>query len=172
MRGRLGARRRLRNEAHPHHGHVGHRQSAVIVELMRRGYRAIDLDTPEWSHWVAADPDDALTPRDGQDWVWQEDRVRELLLRSGGDYLFVSGCAEIMGQLFDVIDIIVLLSAPVDTLMHRLAKRTAPAEERGRIAKLVETIEPLLRRSARHEIDTTRPVGETVAHLLALVAAA
>ena len=76
-----------------------------------------------------------------------------------------------------MIDTIVLLSAPVDTLMHRLAKRTAKgyghsAEERSKFAELVETIEPLLRQSAHHEIDTTRPVGETVTDILALVAPA
>jgi dephospho-CoA kinase len=35
-------------------GMSGTGKSAVIVELMRRGYRAIDLDTPEWSHWIDA----------------------------------------------------------------------------------------------------------------------
>ena len=47
-------------------GMSGTGKSAVIVELMRRGYRAIDLDTPEWSHWIDAAPDDDLTPRDGR----------------------------------------------------------------------------------------------------------
>jgi GTPase SAR1 family protein len=31
-------------------GMSGTGKSAVIIELMRRGYRAIDLDTSEWSH--------------------------------------------------------------------------------------------------------------------------
>ena len=75
---------------------------------------------------------------------------------------------------FDVIDTIVLLSAPVNTLMHRLAQRMAKgyghtAEERSKVAKLVETIEPLLRQCAHLEIDTTRPVDETVTAILALV---
>jgi shikimate kinase len=154
-------------------GMSGTGKSAVVVELMRRGYRAVDLDTPEWSHWIDAAPGDDLTPGDGKDWVWQEDRVRELLLRSDGDDLFVSGCAENMGKLFDVIDTIVLLSAPLDTLMDRLAARTAEgyghtADERRKVAELVATVEPLLRRSAHHEIDTARPVGDTVEHILAL----
>jgi len=40
----------------------------------------IDLDVPEWSHGFDAAQGDDLTPRDGQDWVWREDRVRDLLL--------------------------------------------------------------------------------------------
>jgi shikimate kinase len=154
-------------------GMSGTGKSAVIVELHRRGYRAFDLDTPEWSHWVDAAPDDALTPGDGQDWVWQEGRVRQLLSRNESDVLFVSGCAENMANLFDVIETIILLSAPLDVLMDRLATRTAEgyghtAEERHKIAKLVETIEPLLRRSAHFEIDTTRPVEETASEILRL----
>src|SRR5690606_23803342 len=90
-------------------GMSGAGKSAVIAELARRGYRAIDLDTPEWSHWVAADAEDPLTPRGGQDWVWQEDRVRELLSGSGEGCLFVSGCAANMRNLFDSIDTVVLL---------------------------------------------------------------
>jgi hypothetical protein len=114
---------------------------------MRRGYRAIDLDTPEWSHWIDAAPDNDLTPRDGQDWVWREDRVRELLSRNDVDDLFISGCAENMGKLFDVIDTVVLLSAPLDTLMDRLAARATEGyghttDERRKVAELVATIEP------------------------------
>jgi len=155
-------------------GMSGTGKSAVIVELMRRGYRAIDLDTPEWSHWIDAAPDDDLTPRDGQDWVWREDRVRELLSRNDVDDLFISGCAENMGKLFDVIDTVVLLSAPLDTLMDRLAARATEGyghttDERRKVAELVATIEPWLRRSAHYEIDTARPVGNTVEDILALV---
>lgn len=41
-------------------------------------------------------------------------------------------------------------------------------QERARIAQLVRTVEPLLRQSAHHEIDTARPVDETVTAILAL----
>jgi broad-specificity NMP kinase len=155
-------------------GVSGTGKSAVIIELMRRGYRAIDLDTSEWSHWVDAAPDDDLTPRVGQDWVWQEDRVRELLSRNDVDDLFISGCAENMGKLFDVIDTVVLLSAPLDTLMDRLTARTTEGyvhtiDERRRVAKVVAAIEPSLRRSAHYEINTARPVGKTVEDILTLV---
>jgi hypothetical protein len=51
-------------------GMSGTGKSAVVRELAARGYPAVDLDTPEWSEWVDADPADALTPRDGKDWLW------------------------------------------------------------------------------------------------------
>src|SRR5262249_47456071 len=92
-------------------GMSGTGKSSVIHELVARGYRAYDLDTPEWSEWVDADPSDALTPAQGKDWIWREDRVHALLSQPQGGTLFVAGCAENMGRLFPLIDAVVLLSA-------------------------------------------------------------
>jgi shikimate kinase len=154
-------------------GMSGTGKSAVVQELAARGYQAHDLDTPEWSEWIDADPSDVLTPSQGKDWVWREDRVRALLSAPGDGKLFVSGCAENMRQFFALIDVVILLSAPVATLMERLAARPAgsygdTAEERGKVAELVATIEPLLRKSANWEIDTRRPVHATVDEVLRL----
>jgi hypothetical protein len=63
----------------------------------------VDLDTPEWSEWVDVAPTDTLTPAEGKDWVWREDRVRTHLLEQDQAPLFVSGCAENMDA-FIVID--------------------------------------------------------------------
>jgi broad-specificity NMP kinase len=79
-------------------GMSGTGKSSVIQELAARGYRAHDLDTNEWSQWIDAAPSDALTPAEGKDWVWREDRVRELLSTSEAGTLFISGCAENMGR--------------------------------------------------------------------------
>lgn len=132
----------------------------------------MDLDTPEWSHWVAAAPDDALTPGEGQDWVWQEDRVRELLEQEADAPLFVSGCAQNMGGLYPLIDTIILLSAPRDTVLARLRSRTGDGygqtiEAQRTVIELIETVEPLLRASAHFEIDTQKPISATVDEILA-----
>jgi dephospho-CoA kinase len=157
-------------------GMSGTGKTAVIEELAARGYRAHDLDTPEWSEWIDADASDALTPRQGKDWIWREGRVRALLSELGEEKLFVSGCAENMGKFFPLIDFVILLSAPVATLMERLEARPAgsyghDAEERRKVANLTATIEPLLRKSADHEIDTRRPVCATVDEVLRLASA-
>ncbi len=159
-------------------GMSGTGKTTVIRELVARGYRAHDLDTPEWSQWVDADPSDTLTPGAGKDWVWREDRVRALL-SSGhkdgtmldGTMLFVSGCAENMNRLFPLIDKVILLSAPIATIMERLAARDADGygsapDERRKVSDLISAIEPLLRKSADHEIDTRRPVAATVDEIL------
>lgn len=152
-------------------GMSGAGKSTVIQELASRGYPAYDLDTPEWSEWIDAAPSDGLTPVQGKDWVWREDRVRELLSSLEEGTLFVSGCAENMGRLFPLIDCIILLSAPVETIVERLENRSPggyghAAEERRKVVDLISTIEPLLRESADHEIDTRKPVRATVDEIL------
>ena len=152
-------------------GMSGTGKSSVIQELAARGYRAHDLDTEEWSQWIDAAPLDALTPDEGKDWVWREDRVRRLLSTPEDGMLFISGCAENMGRLFPLIDTVILLSAPVETIMERLAARSTgsygnAAQERRKVGELIATIEPLLRTSAHHEIDTRGPVSKTVDEVL------
>jgi shikimate kinase len=152
-------------------GMSGTGKTAVTAELQARGFTAIDLDTPDWSHWVDAAPTDGLTPAEGQDWVWQENRVRALLSAPHEGALFISGCAENMHRFYPLIDRIVLLSAPIETIMARLEKRSTDGyghtpEERARIAGLIANIEPLLSEAAHHEIDTSGSVGETVDRIL------
>ena len=155
-------------------GMSGTGKSSVIRELAARGYRAHDLDTPEWSEWVDAAVSDTLTPAEGKDWVWREDRVRELLSTPEDGTLFVGGCAENMKRLFSLIDTVILLSAPIETIMQRLAARSPgsygnTAEDRRKVNELVSTIEPLLRASAHHEIDTRGLVADKVDEILAVV---
>jgi shikimate kinase len=88
--------------------------------------------------------------------------------------LFIGGCAENMKQLFPLIEMVVLLSAPTQTLMERLESRPAgsygnSADDRQRVRELISTVEPMLRRSAHHEIDTSGPVSATVDAILRLV---
>jgi shikimate kinase len=152
-------------------GMSGTGKSSVIRELAARGYRAYDLDTPDWSEWSDTDPSDVLIPAQGKDWIWREDRVRALLSQPDDRTLFIGGCAENMVLLFPLIDAVVLLSAPVATITERLRTRSpgsygSVAEERRRVSDLISTIEPLLRKSADYEIDTRRPIHATVDEIL------
>jgi len=155
-------------------GMSGTGKTAVIRELLVRGHRAHDLDTPEWSEWSEADPADTLTPAEGRDWIWREDRVRALLSEPNDRTLFIGGCAENMGRLFPLIETVILLSAPLDVIMARLAARAPDgyghaADERRKVADLVATVEPLLRDTADHEIDTAQPASATVDAILRIV---
>ena len=152
-------------------GMSGTGKTTVIEELAARGHRAVDLDTPDWSEWIDIGPLDALTPRRGKDWVWQEDKVRALLAEHHQGRLFVSGCAQNMARLFHLIDKIILLSAPVATIMQRLEARPSGVygkapEDRQKVQLLITHIEPLLRQSADYEIDTTGSVSAIVTDIL------
>lgn len=75
----------------------------------------------------------------------------------------------------DRFDAVVLLSAPVGVLLHRLATRTTngygrSADERARVLADLAEVEPLLRRGAAAEVRTDRPLDEVVAAVLAVVA--
>lgn len=152
-------------------GISGTGKSSVVRELVARGYRAVDADEGDLSHEIEVSPDEDTGIGGGRDWVWREDRVRALLDADPATDLFLSGCAPNQGRFHADFDHIVLLSAPAATIVERLATRTdnpfgkAP-EEVGRVLRFKETVEPLLRRAAGHEIDTSAPLAEVVDDLL------
>jgi shikimate kinase len=154
-------------------GMSGTGKSTVIDALAARGYKAVDADCDEFSEWVATIGDVGSPVEVGRDWVWREDRIQDLLSTEDTDVLFLSGCAENMRAFFPQFDHIVLLSAPDDVIVERLGARTnnpygKRPDEVARVLILVKTVEPLLRRAAGHEIDTSAPLEAVVETLLRL----
>jgi dephospho-CoA kinase len=143
-------------------GMSGTGKSTVVRELVARGYKAVDTDDG-WSQ----------TQPDGRQ-IWCEDAVQTLLATENAEVLFVAGCEENQTKFHAQFDHIVLLSAPIDTLLVRLAARTnnsygkAPQEFR-RFLDDVETVEPLLRRIATSEVQTTMPLNDVITTILRLV---
>jgi shikimate kinase len=140
-------------------GMSGTGKSSVVRELTARGYKAVDTD----DGWCEPLPDGRQQ--------WREDAIERLLDTEDADVLFVAGCEENQVSFLRRFDHIVLLSAPVGTLLERLATRTnnpfgkAP-EERRRFLEDVETVEPLLREIATAEVRTTAPLTEVVTTIL------
>jgi shikimate kinase len=153
-------------------GMSGTGKSSVVRALTALGRGAVDLDDAAWSAWVDADGD-PTGARPGQDWLWREDRVRDLLATDGAGVLFVAGCAPNMGRFLDRFDDVVLLRAPADVMLARLAARTdnpygrRPDEIAAVLANLRD-VEPRLRAAAGHEVDTDVPLTEVVALVLRL----
>jgi dephospho-CoA kinase len=152
-------------------GMSGTGKSTVVGELAARGYRAIDADGDGVSHLVEVSGDEFTGLGPGQDWVWREDIVQELLAADDVDLLFISGCAPNQGKFYPQFDHIILLSAPEKVIAHRLATRTnnpygKDPEQLARTLELKRTIEPILRRGAGLEIDTTAPLDEVVGGIL------
>jgi len=144
-------------------GMSGTGKSTALAALRRRGHRAVDTDTEQWSRWV--------TLTDGSaDWIWREDAVTALLAGHRHGQLFVAGCKSNQGRLYPQFDHIALLSAPADVILARIARRAGnpygkTAEQRDEILRYLATVEPRLRATATVEIDATAPVGEVVRQL-------
>jgi shikimate kinase len=78
-----------------------------------------------------------------------------------------------MGQFLARFDHVILLSAPADVIVERLKRRTnnpygKHPDEVARVLDLLQTVEPLLRRVATHEIDTRAHLDDIVATVLGL----
>ena len=149
-------------------GMSGAGKSTALAELARRGHRVVDTDYGDWSERVP------LQGEPGWEQLWRWDRMDALLAEPADGTLFISGCVANQGKFYPRFDAIVLLTAPEDVLLARLAARLTndygkTAAERALILRQVRTIEPLLRVGATAEIDTRKPVGE-VADLLESIA--
>lgn len=153
-------------------------KSTVTDELARCGFKAVDVDCDDFSEWVTVSgvlAESAGTPVEaGRDWVWREDRIDQLLSTPEVEVLFVSGCAPNMGKFLHHFDHVILLSAPAEVIADRLQTRTSNPygrhpDEVVRVLRLKESVEPVLRSVARHEIDTSVPLDAVVARVLRLV---
>jgi dephospho-CoA kinase len=136
-------------------GMSGTGKSSALAELARRGHRVVDTD---YGDWIDGEP------------LWREDRIRELLDEHGDVTLFISGCVANQGVFYDRFDAVVLLSAPADVILERVAVRSTndfgkTDAERDRIISDLAAVEPILRRGATAEIDTRAPLAEVVDEL-------
>ncbi len=144
-------------------GMSGTGKSTALAELGRRGFRVVDTDSPAWSEWMPATAE----------WLWREDRIAELLASEEDDVLYVSGCMSNQGKFYDRFAAVVLLSAPLDVILERVANRTsnsygkAPGEL-DLIRFHLESVEPLLRATCTHELDVNRPLDDVVDGLIAI----
>jgi len=99
--------------------------------------------------------------------------VATFVAAGGERTLYVSGCVPNQGRFYDRFDAVVLLSAPANVILSRIATRTTndfgkPPCERAQILADLESTEPRLRASCTHEIDATRPVDDVVEALIAI----
>lgn len=135
-------------------------KTAGLGRLGAMGFLTVDTDQGDWTEWSAAE--------DG--YVWREERSAELLAIDEGPALFVSGTVSNQGRFYERFDAVVLLSAPANVLLSRIAARTSnpygkTAAQRDLVLRDLAEVEPLLRRTCTHEIDASRPLAEVVAQL-------
>jgi dephospho-CoA kinase len=138
-------------------------KSTALAELEKRGYEVVDTDEGGWSEWSDADGG----------YVWREHRIAELLARERASTLYVSGTVSNQGRFYPRFDAVVLLSAPADVLLRRLAARTTndygkSEADRALVLRHLVDVEPLLRATCTHEVDATQPLEIVVEQLVAI----
>jgi dephospho-CoA kinase len=147
-------------------GMSGTGKSAALAELARRGHRVVDTDYGAWIEDVRL-PDGSVEP------LWDEERIDALLSGHSDGALFVVGTVANQGKFYPRFDAVVLLSAPLDVILERVATRESnpygkTEAERELIASDLAAYEPLLRAGATVEIDARRPLDEIVNELEAI----
>jgi shikimate kinase len=137
-------------------GMSGTGKSSLLDELAARGYRTADTDYGDYYETVNGER------------LWREDRINALLSSAPNELpgvLFVQGTTRNQALFYPRFDHIVLLSAPAEVLVERLATRTTNpyGKDRAELAETLEylqTVEPLLRATATLEVVTTVPVAQ------------
>lgn len=140
-------------------------KSTSVVGLAQRGFTTVDTDDGPWIELVDGEP------------LWRAELIDDLLEKPRATALFVAGTVANQGAFYERFDAVVLLSAPSAIAFERIATRTdnpfgKTEAERRQIARDIDEVEPLLRRSATHEIVTVCPPEEVVERLAAIACAA
>lgn len=129
-------------------GMSGAGKTSLLDELSRRGHRTVDTDHGGWETAPGR---------------WDEPRMAHLLATEHD--VVISGTVENQGRFYDRFDHVILLTAPLDVLLARVATRTTnpyghtPAD-RAEITEYVRTVEPLLRDGATLVLDGRQPSAE------------
>ena len=139
-------------------GMSGTGKSTLLAGLHQRGHLTVDTD---YDNWVLPSG------------VWDPVRMASLLERQS--HVIVSGTVENQIDFYDRFDHIVLLSAPWATLLERVTSRSnnpfgRTQAQQDEIRFYLNTVEPLLRRSATLELDGASPINELADAVEALTA--
>jgi shikimate kinase len=103
-------------------GMSGTGKSSALAELGRLGYRVVDTDDPGWREYREnVESSDELHCGE---WLLVEERMTTLLDSDDGRSLFVGGCSMNQSRFYERFDAIVLLSAPAEVILDRVAHRT------------------------------------------------
>ncbi|MBA2697768.1 MAG: AAA family ATPase [Nocardioidaceae bacterium] len=129
-------------------GMSGAGKTTLLDELKRRGHVTVDTDHGGWEL-----PDGTC------------DEPRMAALLAAHPTMAVSGTVSNQVHFYDRFEHVVLLTAPLDVLLHRVTVRSTnpygrTAKERVEITRYVQEVEPLLRRGGTRMLDGRLPVAQ------------
>lgn len=172
-------------------GMSGTGKSTLLEKLAARGYKTVETDAeptlrtfvpqfgdprPVRRNYASNSADYAeVADRDGE-WIWNEDRIQQLLSTEDAEILFVCGTVRNQRKFYPQFDHIILLTAPIPIITERVRTRTnnpygKHPDQLADILSNVENVEPLLRDGATMAIDTSAPIEDVVRKVLDAVLA-
>jgi dephospho-CoA kinase len=152
-------------------GMSGTGKSTILEELSNKGYKTIDTDYNQLSMEVFNH--EHLE----SEWIWDEDKIKEVVNGHTEGILFISGTASNQGKFYPYFNEIIYLSAPLNILLERVQKRTTndygkSDAERKEIINNFEKFGAIIEVSSTISIDTARDISsivneiESLAHAL------
>lgn len=141
-------------------GMSGTGKSTVLGELAALGYKTVDTDEHGFTVWT------------GTEWLWNEERIQCLLSTEDAEVLFVSGCTRNQVRFYPQLDHVILLTAPAEVIVERLATRTTNdygkhPDELAEVLRHRDVVEPLLRTGASLVVDTSATLDQVIQTILA-----
>ena len=138
-------------------GMSGTGKSAVLQLLCAEDTITIDLDGSEWVEWnpMTGDRQFRILP------------LLEYMRKNAGKNIVLAGCEANQGELYDSLDAVILLTAPLSVMRERIERRkdNPYGKTSGEWAQIVddkERIEPLLAGTCTYICRTDRPMEEVV----------
>ncbi|MGR9049457.1 RNase adapter RapZ [Halobacillus faecis] len=142
-------------------------KTSVLRKLENEGYDVVDTDDHGFTK--------KITTVEGEEIVWDEERISQLIDKRKHPHLILSGCYSNQGNFYKSFDAVVLLEAPLDVMLDRVNQRdTNPygkhPDERTAIIESFTHALPKLRASANVVIDTSKVgISETADRLKSLM---
>ncbi|WLR46348.1 AAA family ATPase [Halobacillus litoralis] len=128
-------------------------KTSVLQRLENEGYHVVDTDNHGYTKKV--------TTGEGEEIVWDEEKISHLIERKRHTHLILSGCYSNQGKFYKSFDYVVLLEAALDVMLDRVNQReTNPygksPKERKEIIESFTHVLPKLRAGADVVIDTSK----------------
>jgi hypothetical protein len=163
-------------------------KSAILAELLTRGYRAYGVDEDSYADWISQEtgepePMPALADLDFPSWYkthyWllNGPRITELSQQAAesGDPVFLCGVADGDKEVWHLFSQVIALVADLATLRQRIAVRDnlfgKEPEQFADIARWHDGYERSYRSFGTVIIDATRPLHQVVDQILVIAAA-
>lgn len=139
-------------------------KSSALRQLKKQGYHTVDTD-------------DGYLQKINKtgEFVWDEEKMLNLIDSNKDAHLFIAGCYSNQGKFYKYFDHIVLLKTELKVMLDRINTRTSnqygkSSKERSEVINSYENVLPLLKKGSDYIINTThQSIDEVCEQLIKLL---